>query len=245
MLNRRTLTLAGLLAGTGGAARAMGGVWVCHEVPPYVWQGERGVEGFAFRLYEQVARQAGLAVQLQFVPFARARRMLEAGHAEAALVFTRAPDREARFRWLFPVGRFRFAVFTLPGAGPAPSTIAQLKGLRVGSLRASVGRGWLEQAGIAGVVEGKDYAELLALLRRGIVDAVVGPEAVLRSTEARDGGVGLRVTLMDNGFDFYAAAGPAMPEATVARVRAAYQQLVDAGVVAQLRKAHPEALAPG
>jgi polar amino acid transport system substrate-binding protein len=244
MITRRALplTLTGLLA---GAAQARAAVWVSHDVPPYVWQSQRGVDGYGFKLYEQVTRRAGLAVQLQLVPFARGLRMLEAGHAEAALVLTRSPDREARFRWLYPVGRFRLAVLTLLNAAAAPSAAAQLKGLRVGSLRASVSRSWLEQSGVSGVVEGKDYVELLAMLRRGIVDAVVGPEAVLRATEARERGEGLRVTVMDGSYDVYAAAGPAMSEAAVQRVRAAYQELAEAGVVAQLRKAHPEALAPG
>ncbi len=247
MITRRALplSLAGLFTSAADSARAKGAVWVCHDAPPYAWQGEHGVEGYGFKLHEQVARQAGLAVQLQFVPFARALRMLEAGHAEAALVFTRSPEREARFRWLYPVGRFRFAVLTLASAGDAPSKAVQLKDLRVGLLRASVSRNWLAQAGVFGGVEGKDYVELLAMLRRGIVHAVVGPEAVLRAAESREPGLDLRITLMDNGHDVYAAAGPAMSDATVQRVRAAYQQLVERGVVAQLRKAHPEALAPG
>ena len=77
----------------------------------------------------------------------------------------------------------------------------------------------------------KDYAELLLLLNRGVVDAVIGPESVLRSMDARDGGEALRVTTLDSGYDFYTAAGPGMSEAVAQRVRAAYQQLVDGGMV--------------
>ncbi|HEY0954169.1 MAG TPA: transporter substrate-binding domain-containing protein [Roseateles sp.] len=246
MPSRRALpfALVSLLAGVTGPALAAKALWVSHDVPPYLWQGAKGLEGYVFDLYQRVARQAGLETELHFYPFARAFRMLESGQAQAALVVTRSPDREARFRWLYPVGRFRFAIFTRPSLGVAPTTVNELKVHRVGSLRASTSRTMLEVAGVAHVVEGKDYAELLLLLNRGVVDAVVGPESVLRSMDARDGGDAMRVTALDSGYDFYTAAGPGMSEAVAQRVRAAYQQLVDGGVVAQLRKAHPEATIP-
>jgi len=244
MLPRRAIpsTLLGLLAGMGFDARAAGPVWVSHEVPPYLWLGASGPEGYAFDLFKHVVRQAALPADLHFYPWARAFRMLQTGQAHAVPVIARSPDREAQFRWMYPVGRFRFAVFTRASLEPPPADIAALRPHRIGSLRASVSRTMLESAGVPHIVEGKDYAELLALLNRGIVDAVIGPEPVLRSVDTRTGGgEALRVTLLDQGCDFYAAAGPGMSEEAVQRVRSAYQHLVDAGVVAQLRKKHPEA----
>lgn len=244
MLPRRAipLTLASLLAGLGGAARAASAVWVGHDIPPYLWRGTAGPDGYAFHLFQRVVRQARLDAVLHIYPWARALRMLQAGQAQAALVVTRSPERETQFRWLFPVGRFRFAVFTRPTQGPVAGDLSALKTLRIGALRASVGRSLLEPAGIAHIVEGKDFVELLALLDRGIVDAVLGPEPVLRAIDTRAGGEGLRITPLSQGYDFYAAAGAAMSDDTVRRVIAAYQHLVDNGVVAQLRKSYPDAM---
>lgn len=236
-----SLTLASLLASVSTGARAAASIWVSHDVPPFLWRGEKGAEGYAFDLFKRIVKHAELNAELQFFPWARALRMLQSNQADAALLITRTPDREGQFRWLFPVGRFRFAAFTRPALGPISGDIAALKSRRVGSLRASVSRGMLESAGVSRVVEGKDYPELLALLNRGIVDVVIGPESVLRTLDTREGSEALRVTLMDQGYDFYAAAGPAMSDETVRRVLAAYQHLVDTGVVAQLRKSHPEA----
>lgn len=245
MLSRRALpfSLASLLAGASGRSQAAKPVWVCHDVPPYLRQGPKGLEGYAFTLYQRVIKQAGMEADLQCYPFARAFRMLETGQAQAALVVTRSPERESRFRWLYPVGRFRFGVFTRAASGAGPTTVNELKAHRVGSLRASASRAMLESAGVPHVVEGRDYAELLTLLNRGIVDAVIGPESALRSTDT-SGGEGLRITTLDRGYDFYTAASMAMSEATAQRVRTAYQQLVDTGVVAQVRRAHPEANVP-
>lgn len=242
-LSRRAFpfTLAGLLAATGVAAQAGPSVWVSHDIPPFLWRGAQGTEGYAFHLFERVVKKADVDAELQIYPWARAFRMLQSGQADAALVVTRTPERETQFRWLFPVGRFRYAVFTRPEQAPARDELAALRPLRVGALRGSVAHGLLAPAGVTRVVEGGDFIDLLALLNRGIVDAVFGPEPVLRSVGAQAGSAGLRITVLGQAHEFYAVAGPGMNGARVERIRAAYQQLVDAGVVAQLRKSHPDA----
>lgn len=243
MLLRRAFpsTLACLLAGLSGHAEANSSIWVGHDIPPFLWRGVKGPEGYAFHLFQRVVKQAGMRAELHLYPWARALHLLQAGQAHAALVMTRTPERETRFSWLFPVGRFRFAVFTRQQLAPVSGDLAALKSLRVGALRASFGQTLLEPAGITQVVEGKDFIELLALLNRGIVDAVFGPEPVLRTVDTRAGGEGLRITAMNQAYEFYAVAGTAMSADSSQRLRAAHQHLVDTGVVAQLRKSHPEA----
>ena len=101
--------LASLLAGLGGGALATTPVWVSHIIPPFLWHGDAGPEGYAFQVFQRVVKQAGLGADLHIYPWARALHLLQAGQAHAALVMTRTPEREAQYRWLFPVGRFRFA----------------------------------------------------------------------------------------------------------------------------------------
>jgi polar amino acid transport system substrate-binding protein len=248
MLSRRafTPTLASLFAGLGGSAWAGPPVWVSGEVPPYLSRGAQGPEGYAFELFQRVTRQADVPADLQFYPWARALRMLEAREAHAALVITRTPEREAQFRWLFPVGSFRLAVVTRAADGPMSSDITALIHRRVGTMRASVSRSMLAAAGARHLVEGKDYAELLTLLQRGLVETVIGPDAVMRSFKARPGETdNLRITVLDQGYELYAAAGAAMPDDQVHKLRAAYQQLVDSGAVAQLKKRHPDVFPSG
>ena len=245
MLSRRTftLTLAGLLAGFGRPAQAAPALWVSGEVPPFLSRGANGPEGYAFELFQRVVKQAELSAELQFFPWARALLMVQGGQAQAALVITRTPEREPQFRWLFPVGSFQFAILTRPEDGPMSHELGALRGRRIGSMRASASRAMLSAAGISTVVEGKDYPDLLNLLQRGIVDVVIGPEAVLRTLGARQG-IGpeaVRSTTLDVNRELYAAAGPAMPDAVYQRLLVAYQQLVDNGFVAQLKKRHPDA----
>jgi len=243
MFSRRVLllTLAGLAAGSTGAADAATPLWVSGEVPPYLWRGAEGPQGYAFELFQRVTEQAGIKAELRFFPWARALRMLQAGQAEAALVITRTPQREGQYRWLFPVGNFRFALVTRAADRPVSSDIAALKERRVGSMRASASQGMLAEAGVSHVVEGKDYAELLVLLRRGLVDAVIAPDSVMKNVGTAGASGDLHLTLLDQGRELYAAAGAAMPDATVRRIRVAYQHLVESGVVGQLKKRHPDA----
>ncbi|MDR7267517.1 polar amino acid transport system substrate-binding protein [Pelomonas saccharophila] len=242
MLSRRAFALipASLFsaqARSGGTA-----LWVSGEVPPFLRDGKNGAEGYAYEIFQAVLKQAGLQAELRFYPWARALRMLEVQQAQAALVIARTADREARFRWLFPVGNFRFVLVTRAADDrPVPADVAGLRKLRVGSMRASASRSMLAEAGASHVVEGKDYNDLIALLRRGVVDAIIGPDSVMRSLDTAVGGGDLRMTLLNQNRAVYAAAAEAMPEENVARLRTAYQQLVDSGFVAQLRKRHPDA----
>ncbi|RZL90238.1 MAG: transporter substrate-binding domain-containing protein, partial [Variovorax sp.] len=167
MLPRRlfSITLAGLLAAPAWAAPAL---WVSGDVPPYLTQGSDGPQGYAYELFQQVVRQAGVEAELRIYPWARALRMVEAREAHAALVMTRSPEREAGYRWLFPVGSFRFVVATRAADGPVPGDIGALRDRRIGALRGSVGRGMLAAAGARRVVDGRDFPDLFALLQRGV-----------------------------------------------------------------------------
>jgi ABC-type amino acid transport substrate-binding protein len=138
--------LAGLCAAVAGTSQAATPLWVSGEVPPYLWRGVQGPQGYAYELFQRVAAEAKVDAELQFYPWARALRMLQAGQADAALVITRTPEREAHYRWLFPVGNFRFALVTRAVDGPASNDIASLKHRRVGSMRASASQGMLCRA---------------------------------------------------------------------------------------------------
>jgi len=231
-----------LLASLAGSAQAAEPVWVSGEVPPFLSRGTHGPQGYAFELYQRVCKQAELDAELQFYPWARAMRMLLGRQAHVGLVVARSPDREARFQWLFPVGNFRLAAFTRPEDGPIPSDFESLRSRRVGSVRASASRELLASAGMTNVVEGKDYAELLALLQRRVVDVVVGPEPVMRAMLTDTHPAPLpRSTVLDRNLSLYAVGGPALSEDVRRRLVAAYQQLVDNGTIAQLKKRHPDA----
>ncbi|KQW43544.1 MULTISPECIES: ABC transporter substrate-binding protein [unclassified Roseateles] len=245
MIYRRTLFLAplALLAAPALAAPLL---WVTAEVPPFVREGPQGAEGYAHELFVRVHKQAGLHGELHFYPWARAARMLLSGQAQGGLVVSRTPERERKFQWLFPVGSFRFAIFTRAGDGAMATDLAGLRERRVAVLRGSASSELLNSVGMTGI-DGKDYAELLALLQRRVVDAILAPEAVMldQLEHQKLAASSLHKTPLVQYSELYAVAGPAMPEGVRERLSAAYRQLQDGGVVHQLRRRHPHSFIDG
>ncbi len=242
--SRRFLLLSGLSAPAGVASAQTPPLqWVSSEIPPFVWRGAEGPQGYAYELLRRVMKRAGLEMELQFYPWARALLLLNSGQAHASLVAARTPAREERFAWLFPVGYVRFAVFTRKGGLPPSADAAALQGWRVAVLRGSVSRELLDGVAVASLAESRDYADLIALLQRDVVDAILAPEAVVRAQLGRlqlpaDS---VQMALLEHRLDLYAVAHPRMSRALQQRISSAYQQLVDDGSVAQLRRRHAAA----
>lgn len=245
MISRRTLFLAPLTL-QASPALATPLLWVTAEVPPFVRQGLHGPEGYAHELFVRVNKQAGLHGELHFYPWARALRMLLGGQAHGGLVVSRTPERERKFHWLFTVGSFRFAIFTRVADGALAVDLAGLRERRVAVLRGSASSELLVSVGIMNGIEGRDYAELLALLQRGVVDTILAPEVVMREQIGHHKlAASLHTTPLVQGSDLYAVAGPAMPEDMRQRLSAAYRQLHDSGVVYQLRRRYPHSFIDG
>jgi len=242
--SRRILLLSSLAVPARPAASEPQSLrWVCSEMPPFVWRGAEGAQGYAYELSRRVMKRAGLEMELQFYPWARVLLLLNSGQAQAALVAARTPAREERFAWLFPVGYVRFAVFTRKG-GPRPSSdVAALQGRRVAVLRGSVSRELLEGVAVTSLAEGRDHGDLIALLQRDVVDTILAPEPMMRAQLERLqlSADSLQVTQLAHRLELYAIAHPRMSQALQQRIIGAYQQLVEDGSVAQLRRRHAAA----
>jgi polar amino acid transport system substrate-binding protein len=81
LMNCRRTLLLNPLALLAGPASAEEMKWVTAEVPPFVWQGPRGSEGYVHELFVRVHRLAGLAGELNSYAWARASCMLLGGQA--------------------------------------------------------------------------------------------------------------------------------------------------------------------
>lgn len=219
--------------------------WVTGEVPPFLWRGSAGPQGYAYELFQLVIKRGGMAADLQIYPWARALRLMQQGQAQVCLIAARTPAREAQFAWLFPVGSFRFALLTRRGQPALAWDPAVLRDRRIAVLRGSSSREWLDEVGLPVAAEGRDYAELVALLRRGVVDAILGPEAVVR---AQLGQLGLpqdsvQAVALPRRQDLYAVSLPSLPEAQQRLIADAYRSLLDDGSVTRLKRRHASAFA--
>jgi polar amino acid transport system substrate-binding protein len=120
------------------------------QLPPLSMELDGRVTGFSSELLDWMARDAGVTVQKQILPWARAYD--KALRQSDALLYSlvRTPEREALFRWVGPISPRRIVLYRW-----ADRTDIQLKSLddarayRIGSTLESAATKYLEKQGFA------------------------------------------------------------------------------------------------
>ncbi|WP_457427443.1 substrate-binding periplasmic protein [Roseateles sp. P5_E7] len=212
---------------------------VTSDLPPMTMPGEAGQRGVLLDLVEVMLKQAELATQPEFFPWARA--MLLAGEKPRTLIvpLNRTADREARFQWLVKLYAQRFSFITLAGK-PRVDSIEQARNLRIAGLRASSNLDQLQKQGVplARVYQSTSVADMQRALERGLVDALYGSELIHADAWRRSG---RNVALLQTGLalesaDVWLAAQSGITEAEKARLQQAHDALLADGSVERLFK---------
>lgn len=212
---------------------------VTSDLPPMTMPGEPGQRGVLLDLVEAMLRQADLAAQPEFYPWARA--MLLAGDKPRTLIvpLNRTPEREARFQWLVKLYAQRFTFITLAGK-PRVETAEQARRLRIACLRGSSNLDQLQKQGVqpGRVYQSTSVADMQRALERGLVDALYGSELIHTDAWRRSG---RNLALLQTGLtlesaDIWLAAQGGITEAEQARLQHAHEALLADGSVERLFK---------
>lgn len=221
-------------------AKAQAVNWVAGDLPPFAWHEGDQAEGYAVDLLRALSERMKRPMSLQFYPWARAVHMTQNGQGLGVFPLARTPDREGRFQWLIPLQRVDYRLFSLSrqaAASPAPGLDA-LRRAPVGVLRGSPIRAHLQEQRFERIVEGKDYQELLRLLRLGVISAIYAGAPMLNAAIDK---AGLTREQFEVGQSFgnaelYMACSLNVSEAELRLWRQAYQQLLDEGTVERLQQ---------
>ena len=119
------------------------------NLPPLNFQDEGGPQGFSVELLRLMAAGAGLALELEVLPWQRAVQRAEAQPASVLFSLTRTPEREAQFQWVGPIAQRRILIYRL--ASRPDLKLAQLADLgdaRIGVVRDSAADKQLQAAGL-------------------------------------------------------------------------------------------------
>jgi polar amino acid transport system substrate-binding protein len=144
--------------------------------------------GMAVDLLNAVTAQGGPAFRFDFSrPWIRALRDIHARPDLAIIPLTRAPEREADFRWIAELFENDGRLLSLQRAAPIRS-MDEARDLRVGVLRGSVFEPWLRQHGFSHLEAETDDTFNARKLKAGHIDAWAGSESVLRYLFASTGG---------------------------------------------------------
>ena len=212
---------------------------VTSELPPMTMPGDPGHRGVLLDLVEAMLKQADLAAQPAFYPWARA--MLLAGDKPRTLIvpLNRTPDREARFQWLVKLYAQRFTFLTLAGK-PRVETLEQARRLRVAGLRGSSNLDQLQRQGVppGRIYQATSVGDMQRALERGLVDAIYGSELIHTDAWRRNGRnpAPLQTGLTLQSADAWLAAQGGVTEAEQARLRDTHEAMLADGSVERLFK---------
>lgn len=180
----RTWCSAALLGGMALPAAAAGAEPVrinTSELPPYV-SASPEAPGALLEIVNELRRRTGIASTVEFFPWRRALHLSANAPRTAIFPLTRTPEREHQYRWLARLYHENF-VFMAPRHSPFDvQHPLRHKNLKIGILRGSALAFTLKELGYTHLVEGNSVDECFRYLKGGIVDAVFGDRAIVRTT---------------------------------------------------------------
>ncbi|MDM4765073.1 transporter substrate-binding domain-containing protein [Pelomonas sp. SE-A7] len=239
MLRRHRLLLLALpFLGSVRAEPAGSGLrWVGGDLPPFVWQGQNGPQGYAYELALTMAQKLGRKPLVEFFPWARAVKMAQEEADIGIFPLARTPDREDSFRWLIPLTRVHYSLFVQNGPEPLPS-MEQLRTQRIVVLRGSPIIKNLQAAGFTQISEGKDYKDMLRRVQLGMATAAYAGAPMLQAAIEEFGfrAADFRVAASLGEAELYMATSLRLPSDEARLWQASYRELVQDGTVARLQR---------
>lgn len=240
-MRRSILAAIALLAlSAKGAALAQGNdklQWLGGDLPPFVWQGSNGTQGYAYELLTLMAQRLGRKPEVAFYPWARAVKLTTEGESYGVFPLARTPDREAQFRWLIPLAHVHYSFFA-SSAASGPLGLEQLRLQKIVVLRGSPIIKNLQAQGFTQVIEAKDYRDMLRMVSMGVVVAAYAGAPMLQSAMQefgfRQSDYRLVATLGDA--DLYMGTSLRLAPAEAQLWLDAYRALEQDGSVARLQK---------
>jgi len=122
---------------------------ITENLPPLNYLDGNGPQGFSVELLRMMAAGAGLALELQVLPWQRAVQAAEASRNSVLFSLTRTPEREAQFRWVGPIAPRRVLLYKLASRKDLVlSRLADLGAGRIGVVRDSAADRQLLAAGL-------------------------------------------------------------------------------------------------
>ncbi|WP_168224770.1 substrate-binding periplasmic protein [Rhodoferax aquaticus] len=177
---------------------------------PYNFAEDGAVKGISTDLLRAMCVEAKLQCEFKLVPWARAYKA--AGAKPNTIVYTtaRKPSRESEFLWVGPILPRTTWVYGKAGLESKVRLPSDLHQLRIGIVRDEAAQQDLQGLGVpdSTFVEDSSNANVLKLLSRGLVDAMVDTEVGmdwnLRNANLSSNSVGKLMKLSEGGSYFFA-----------------------------------------
>ncbi|HEV6965101.1 MULTISPECIES: substrate-binding periplasmic protein [Roseateles] len=127
---------------------------VTENLPPLNYLEDQRPQGFSVELLRLMAREAGLDLDLEVLPWQRAMQLAESRRDSILFSLTRSPEREAQFQWVGPIAQRRILIYKLASRTDLALTqLAELGDARIGVVRDSATDRALQAAGLRPGIE--------------------------------------------------------------------------------------------
>ena len=243
---RASAALFGALAGVPLAAQPQPIRVVTEELPPYNMRRRGEVTGVCTEVVQETLRQAGVAAEIQVMPWARAYDI--ALNEENVLIYSilRTPQREKLFKWVGTIAPTRWVLYAHPDRKLRLRSLDDARKLQVATVNQDAGEQYLVARGFVvgqNLQSGSQYEKNYEKFKLGRVDLWISDELTARYIARQAGddpakllahGLPLPDLVEQGGMDM--AFSLKTPDATVERFRAALQAVKKDGRYARIQK---------
>ena len=200
--------------------------------PPFTIETGANAPGAIGEILLNMSKRMGIPnAKVEFFPWARSQMIAKSQPHAVIFPMDRSSEREDEYRWIVQLHCRVVGFMALSSFVGDLDHGESLKKYKVGVLRASPSQGLLKSLKLPNVIEGNDYADLVKMLQKHVIDVIFGTQeiSVYELTQA-----GLKPSEFSIGKPIYSrgiwlAGNLAMPDAEIAQWRRAFDQVSQDG----------------
>ncbi|WP_313086073.1 ABC transporter substrate-binding protein [Pseudomonas sp.] len=230
-------TLLALVTGLSLAAGAAGAApeqinLLTENFPPYNmavdgknFARDENITGIAADIVREMFRRAGVdyTLTLRF-PWERIYKMALEMPGYGVFVTARLPEREALFRWVGPIGPDDWVLLARGDSTLEIDSLAQAGQYRIGAYKGDAIAEHLAAEGLQPALALRDQTNV-EKLQGGAIDLWATGDPAGRFLAKQQGVIGLKRVLKFDSAELYLALNKDVPEATVAKLQAALDEM--------------------
>lgn len=209
--------------------------------PPFTIETGANAPGAIGEIVVNMSKRMGISnAKVEFFPWARSQMIAKSQPHAVIFPMDRSSEREDEYRWIVQLHcRVVGFVALRPFAGDLDHG-ESLKPYKVGVLRASPSQELLKSLKLPNIIEGNDYADLVKMLQKHVIDVIFGTQeiSIYELTQAGLNPGEFTVGKPNYLRGLWLAGNLAMSDAEVAQWRVAFDQVSQDGSYRRTLRKH-------
>lgn len=195
---------------------------------------DENIDGIAVDIVREMFKRADITYSLTLrFPWERIYKIALEKPGYGVFVMARLPDREKLFKWVGPIGPDDWIMLAKADSKITLNTLNDARKYKIGAYKGDAIAETLAKQGLKPVVVLRDQDNAKKLVN-GQIDLWATGDPAGRYLARQDGVNGLKTVLRFNSAELYLALNKDVPQATVAKLQAALDQMRKDGVVDEI-----------